>query len=205
LVAIAVGVLVLAAVAGVVVADRAADNERLAARQKRLDDYSDRLKGVIQAVSDTATEMGRAPLAPQDPRVDGLDDESANWTDSLGQAQTQLSKISPVDGTETSQQLVVEALASFMNAAKAYELAPVTPEQSQGDILANASGQRDLGGRLLQTAIAELDAVLADADMEPSGIAPPQPAAPGIPPAAPGAPEAPGGDGGKRQGGKGDG
>jgi hypothetical protein len=214
MVGIAVGVLILAGVGAKLIADRAADNERLERRQTELDDYADGLKGVVQTMSESASQMTQAPSAPEDPRVEELGKDAQGWITSLGKAQVEVSKVTPVEGVETAHQLVAEAIGAYINAAKAYQLVPSTTDEARADQLINASGQRDLAGRLLQTAINELDDALTAADMNPSGIAPPAPAAPLAPGApAPGAP-APGaagdqggeeaGAGGGKGGGKGE-
>jgi hypothetical protein len=191
------------------IADRAADNERLERRQAGLDDYADRLKGVVQTMSETASQMTQAPSAPEDPRVEELGKDAQEWITSLGKAQVEASKVTPVEGVETAHQLVAEAIGAYINAANAYQLVPSTTDEARADQLINASGQRDLAGRLLQTAINELDTALTAADMNPSGIAPPAPAAPIAPGApAPGAAGEQGGGsagaGGSKGGGKGE-
>lgn len=201
-VAAALVVLLLFGVVAAVLAAQAADRDRLAARQERLDTFTDRFRALMEGLRSPAGGMAAAPAAVDAPGVEELADDSEQWLTDLGGAQGQMARLPVVPGTETAQDVLGQAIAAYMSAAKAYGLVPSLGEEQRGQQLLVASEARNVGSSLLSTAITELDRVREASDLEASGIPVPgsDAPAPQPPPDATTPPGDGGGDDGGREG-----
>lgn len=200
-VAAALVVLLLFGVVAAVLAAQAADRDRVAARQERLDAFTDRFRALMEGMRTPAGGMASAPAGVGAPGVDELADDSEQWLTDLGGAQGQMARLPVVGGTETAQEVLGQAIAAYMSAAKAYALVPDLDDDAQEQQLVVASEARNVGSALLSTAITELDRVREASDLDASGIPVPGSDAP----AAPTQPEATPTDGAAGEGGGGGG
>jgi hypothetical protein len=191
------GVILALAVAWGVIADARAESASLARRQSTLDDYTGRVRSLLQSARPAAEGMAQVGATPGED-VTGLQERAGGWAESLEVARLQTQE--PVDspGAANANSLYGQALAIYSNAAKTYELVSAADGRLQDHLMERAAAQRDAGAALWLGATQVLDSARARVDLGPSGIgAPATPALGGAPPTQPGgaAPTQPGGGG----------
>jgi hypothetical protein len=196
---------VLAVIAGIVIVlvqNARDDAQALEKRQESLDEYTGDIRALVQDVRPQVTAMAAVPPGeiPED-QLAKLKKDSQRWAADLTKAQADVQTVAQAKGVENVTPLYAQALQLYASAAGAYQLALNLEGPDQAQALATAAEIKGQAGALWNQATALLDEARAEAEMEPSGLTPPDPAAtggaPGQPPipGAPGQPPIPGGGG----------
>jgi hypothetical protein len=184
----------LAVIAGLVIVliqNSRDEAQALESRQERLDEYTGDIRALIQEVRPDVSAMAAIPPGgiPED-QVAKLEKDAKGWADGLTRAQAEVQQVASVSGVENVTPLYSQAVQLYASAARAYQLALALSGAEQAQALATAAEIKAQAGALWNQATALLDEARADAELEPSGLTPPDPAAGG---AAPGQPPLPGG------------
>jgi hypothetical protein len=191
---IAAMVVVLAlAIAWGVIADARADSARLERRQSTFDDYTGRVRSLLQSVRPAAEGMAQVPATPGKDDLGALGERAQGWTESLEIARLQTQGAVDPPSAVDANGLYDQALAISSSAARTYELVPEAEGRLRDRLLERAAEQRDAGAAVWLSATQVLDSARARAGLGPSGIGPlANPALSGaaatLPGVAPGAP-----------------
>lgn len=157
--------------------------EKLENRQEVLDGYSAEVRTALQSLRAPIGAMAAAPPAIQDPeQAEQLAEDASGWVEDLEKAQTQFGQVVPAGSVQSVNSLYVQAVQIYISAAKAYEIAAVAEGEIQADTLGLAGTQRLQASSIWTEATALLDAMLKDAELDPSGLTAPDAPAPGTAP-----------------------
>jgi hypothetical protein len=162
----------------------AEESEKLEKRQETLDDYTDQMRGIVQVLRSPAQAMATAPPAIEDPETaDKLADDAAGWVKEFEGAQVDIGKIVPAQqgSIATAHSLYNQSIQIYLSAAKTLQLAAESEGDTQQQALALAAGQRAQATAVWTEATALLDKDRSSAELEPSGVTPPETPAGGSP------------------------
>jgi hypothetical protein len=198
------------------------DAKALEKKQDQLDAYTNDVRALIQEVRPAISGMAAVqPGIPPD-QLKKLEKDANSWTKDLGKAQATVQTFAAAPGVEDATALYAQSVQLYGSTARSYTLALGLEGEDQTLAIGTASEIKAQAGALWSQATVILDEARSDADMEPSGLTPPDPAAAGgvpgasppgavppgvVPPGGgvpPVAPEAPPGGGGGGQGSGGD-
>lgn len=198
----------------------AEEQDRLEKRQETLDQYTDQIRTVVQTLRAPAQAMSTAPPAIADQEgADLLAEDAAGWVKEFEDAQVDFGKIVPEQqgSIPSAHNLYNQSIQIYLSAARTLQLAAGSEGDTQTELLSLAATQRAQATAVWAEATALLDKDRDSAELDPSGVTPPETPASGtapgtsppggvppgeVPPEAPGG-EAPTGDG--EQGGEAEG
>lgn len=203
-----IGGMVIAVIVGVsiwLIADAQNRAEQRTATRESLEEYATSVRAFATTIAPVAEEMGAVPA---DPEAETLEKDSGKWSTDLTAAQGQVTVLTPPDEAALANKLFLESLNSFLAAARTYESAATADGDLRGQLLTQATQQREQAATLFTLAVEALDNELIDVGGDSSGLSIPQ----GNPPPQPGvqtgtdttvipAPDGDGGGGGGKRGG----
>lgn len=179
---IAIGV-ALAVVVGVVwwgVAAARSSSADLAARQAAVDNYTGRVRALVQGVRPAAEAMAQVPTGgPQGPALRDLGKASGDWVSILSKARAQAKSIFPIPVTATANSLFAQSVSMYLSTAKTYALVAGAPPALRSDLAARAQDQRDQSAQVWLLATRALDEARGASELSPSGIGLPSTVPPG--------------------------
>jgi hypothetical protein len=169
----AVAAAVLLGVAWWAIADARAKQAQRERRQSAIEDYTGRVRALLQTVRPAAEGMARAPTGKP-----ALGRQARSWIESFRSARAQAAGHRVAVEAAPADRLYGEAIGVYRDAAETYRLVPAAPKPLQAKLLERASAQRDHAGVVWATATQILDAERARLELGPSGLA--APAAPAL-------------------------
>ena len=188
------------AIAWGVIADARAESARLERRQSTFDDYTGRMRSLLQSARPAAEGMAQVPATPGKEDPEALRERAQGWFESLEIARLQTQEPVDPEAAADANELYGQALGILSGAARTYELVPESEGRLRNRLLERAAAQRDAGAALWLSATQVLDSARERLGLGPSGIGPlvnralggAAPALPGLSPgtmpgAAPGA------------------
>jgi hypothetical protein len=204
---------VLALIAGAIiwaVQGAREDARALQRQQDRLEDYTGKIRAVLQTVRAPVTEMAAAPAQLQDDaQAEQLATDANGWIRQLEDAQKEMGGVVPDESVQRATSLYSQSIQIYLTAASAYKLASGTGGETQVDAIALAAQQRAQASAVWTEATGILDDRRLASDLEPSGLAAPDAAPPTggqpVPPTIPTGPPGGGPPGGGPPGGQPDG
>lgn len=172
----------LGLVVGLVVNSRSSGSA-LADRQDALESYPGQIRALLQRVSPPAGEL--AELAGSSPSqiVKVVEENGGGLAKNFEAAVTEAEAITPPAEVAPAHGLFVESIGLYGGAAQTYGLGTELEGSVQSDIFIRASDQRARAESVWTYAVGVVDAQLAEADAEPSGLAPPSAGGPASVPA----------------------
>jgi uncharacterized membrane protein YgcG len=188
-----VALAVIASVIIVIVQNLREDAQALEKRQDQIDAYTDDVRALVQEVRPQVTAMSAIPPGgvPEDQAAD-LAKDSTDWQAGLAKAQADIQTLPQAAGVEDVTPLYAQAIQLYGSTARTYSLALGLEGDDQAQAITTASELKAQATALWSQATVQLDAVRADAELDPSGLTPPDPAAAGAQqPPAPGGGELP--------------
>lgn len=162
----------LGLVVGLVVNSRSSGSAQ-AGRQDALESYTGQIRALLQKVAPPAGDL--ADLAGSSPSriVKAVEENDGGWAESFEAAVTDAEAITPPAEVAPAHGLFVESIGLYAGAAQTYGLATELEGALQSDIFIRASDQRARAESVWTYAVGVVDAQLAEADAEPSGLGPP--------------------------------
>lgn len=185
-----IGGLILAVVVGVsiwVIADAQNKSKERTQQREALESYASSVRSFATTIGPVAEEMSL--VAPADPNLEALADDSKKWTQDLTAAQAQIATLQPPDEAEVANNLFQQSLSSYTSAARTFESVSRAEGDLQNELLGQAIEEREQAAALFGLAVDALDERLIDVDGKlsnlqvPEGTAPVQPPAGETPPA----------------------
>ena len=172
--ALGVGIALVVGLIWWLIASNQAEQEKLETRQDALEEYTDQLQTLTQGLAQPGSEMAAVAPDPDEAAIADLTQSAESWSKAFVDAQgTLLQVVPPSAALQRVNGLFGQALQQFDSAAQTYLLVPDADGKLQTDLLARAAAQRDQATSLWTQAVAFVDAQLASADMDPSGLTPP--------------------------------
>ena len=163
----------------------AEEQDRLEKRQEALDGYTDRIRSVVQTLRAPAQAMAAAPptLADQE-GADLLAEDAAGWVKEFEDAQVDFGKIVPEQqgSIPSAHNLYNQSIQIYLSAAKTLQLAAGSEGETQTQALSIATTQRAEATAVWAEATALLDKDRDAAELDPSGVTPPETPAGGTAP-----------------------
>ena len=157
--------------------------KQLENRQEVLDGYSAEVRTVLQSLRAPIGAMTAAPPTIEQPKLaEQLVDDASAWLDDLEGAQTQFGGVVATTPVRSVNNLYAQAIQIYITAAKAYIIAGSAEGEVQSDTLVLAGTQRLQASSIWTEATALLDAMLKDAELDPSGLPAPDAPPPGTAP-----------------------
>jgi hypothetical protein len=142
-------------------------------RQSAIEDYTGRVRALLQTVRPAADGMAQAPTTADAKGVAALGRQARSWIESLRSARAQAAGHRVAVEAAPADRLYGEAIDVYRDAAETYRLVPAAPRPLQAKLLERASAQRDHAGVVWATATQVLDAERARLELGPSGLAAP--------------------------------
>ena len=197
-----VGLAVLGVIVWAVTSSRA-DAERLADRQRAVNNYTSDVRGLLQTLIPPASEIGTAASIPPAQLVQ----RAKTWDKAFTQAQSEMSTAVAPKGLEAVNRLVLQSILLYVSAGDTYELAVEVEGGPKRRLQTQANVQWTSANSVFDAAIAILDDERAEADLSAStlqspGTAPPSGPAQGNTSTTIDTSDPGGGDGSKKDGGK---
>ena len=175
-----IGGMIIAVVVGVTiwaVADAQNKSKEQTQQREALEGYVSGVRGFATTVGPVAVEM--SSVAPADPDLDALTEDSARWTEELTGAQAQIATLQPPDGAEVANGLFLQSLESYMSAARTYESVADADGKLQAELLAQANEERERAAALFGLAVDAIDEQLVEVDGKLSNLSIPTASTPG--------------------------
>lgn len=145
--------------------------EELETRQQAVEQYTEQVGGVLEAISGPAGEMVEVTQVPEEGDLKDLAADAEKWQTDLVGAQSLLAQVLPSEEAEPTNQLFNEAVALYGSAAQIFgQLADAPNQDARLQLFNNASTQRDLASAIFQSAIAGFDVLRAELDLGGSGL-----------------------------------
>ncbi|HEX2240217.1 MAG TPA: hypothetical protein VHJ82_03630 [Actinomycetota bacterium] len=174
------------------------------ARRESLDEYSGRMRAVLQSLAEPVSAMSAVPADSKAEVFDQLEETAKTWTRALRDASSEATTIFPPGDLEGTHQVFSEAIAIYVSAAQTYALAPDAEGALADSLLERAADLVSKGTAVWSAAIEVLDSARQEAGMDPSGLQDPTAVAPpAVPSPAPTAIEITPGDASGEAGGQG--
>lgn len=171
--------------------------------QTSLNEYTPKVRSLLQRIRPSVTEMNAVPLEGQAP--EGFFPEAEKWVEDLQAASDEAQGIAPASGQQETQQAFSQAVLLYADAARTFSDAALVPQDAQKEIMTRAAAQREHATALWQLGVSLLDAARSDAGLEPSLISSPAEFSPGAQPSpSPPTDDGAGGKGGNADKGDGD-
>jgi hypothetical protein len=173
IVAILFGLLLVGLIVWSVTSSRS-EAAQLEQRQEELEDYTQRVRALIQNLTPAATEMGNAAQLP----VGQIEKRVDSWNSNFGEAQTTLSQTQPPEDLQPLSQLLLQSILLYVSSAETYELVPGLEADARRDVVTQATVSWTGANNVFASAIALLDDERAEAELRASGLRPPGSGAP---------------------------
>lgn len=162
----AIGTMVLVLVILVSVNNARTENREREALVSSYEDYSDRVRALLQQVTGSASEMAAATQTPPE----DLKAAASKWTETFVGGQTQVSALLPPEGATTSHHLFAQSMSLFASAASTFTSAADAEGAAQGQLLAAAASQVQSASTVWDAGVTALDEARDDNDLSPSGL-----------------------------------
>lgn len=144
---------------------RTASQEREATEQS-FKAYTDQVRGVLESITDPASEMA---AATQDPPED-LKAKAKGWSEDLVGGQAQLAQLSPPEGATASAELFAQSVNLFKTAADTFTTAAGLEGEQRPALLTAAGAQVASASQVWDAAVTVLDEARDANDLSPSGL-----------------------------------
>jgi hypothetical protein len=169
----AVGVVLIIAVGGALIASAVGAGNRTERRRERLDDFTSQVEALSQEVSGPAGQMGTiGPTASKDV-LEALEKEPGKWVSALTTTEQSTRRLRPPVGAEETAALFAEANRPSLTAARTFQLVSETAGHTQQELLLRGTEVRDRASSVWSTGTALLDKQRAELDLGTSGLVPP--------------------------------
>ncbi|MGH2806263.1 MAG: hypothetical protein ACRDKT_03210 [Actinomycetota bacterium] len=153
------------------------ESARLEDRQQELEDYTTRVRALVQNLTPAASEMATASQIPPGQ----MEERVREWNRSFGNAQTTLSQTQAPEDLRPLNQQLLQSILLYVSAAETYKLVPDVEGDARESIVTQGRVQWTSANNLFASVIALLDKELDDAELRPSGLRPPGADAPSGP------------------------
>jgi hypothetical protein len=167
---VALLLVVIAVITGLVLKAKSS-SEELADRQAVLERYTGSVRAVLQSLTPPASDMLTTPTDAGD--FEGLarmPRRAEEWEDQVNDAIDQLVTLQPPPSATLVQAFLEQSSQLYLTTARLWEIMADQPDETRGELLAEASTLRDQANTLWVNATAILDEVRGDLDMDPSGL-----------------------------------
>jgi hypothetical protein len=166
---LALAIITLAIVGWVIWNNAKADSEAKQTRQNALEDYTGKVRALLQTVTPPASGMQQVPPAPNEKALAKLQEDSQRWVKTLQKASTDAISLVPPAEIQTTGQLFAESVNLYLTSARIYQNAAGLDDPAQRkEFLQRAAEVRDRATSIWTAAVAMLDAERTDAEMDPS-------------------------------------
>ncbi|MEA2446464.1 MAG: hypothetical protein QOK47_101 [Actinomycetota bacterium] len=161
-----IGGIILLIVAAWIFSSVRSNSREADALKQGLDSYTGSIKAVLQTITEPATDMSAAAVA--DPKT--VADSADGWVKFLQEAQTQMGAVVPPAGGEIANEIFLQSIASYLNAAQTLKLAGDLPAEDATKLITTTLGEVSTATALWDTGVNALDEERSAADLGSSGI-----------------------------------
>ncbi len=144
---------------------RTASQER-EATERSFKAYTDQVRGVLQSITDPASQMAAAiQNPPEDLRA-----TARGWSEDLVAAQAQVGQLAAPEGASASSELFAQSMNLFRSAADTFATAAGLEGRQRSALLAAAAAQVASASQVWDAAVTVLDEAREANDLSPSGL-----------------------------------